>query len=361
MDYTTKKLTSESKFKISFKRVSDCNSIARVEFCSRLLSTLKPNREGIWKKTNSPRTTAYILGFPPGITWDRPEENTLVAHGPLTTDKKWINELKTSLVGFTGHKKSAFSPTEYTFSIKDSVTKTEHKYKFDNRSRALVAFCVIWDQKDHPRDHLEVLRQDELDYFVKFPAKKTKGTTKTYGDPSKTIDELRNQGFPRETDQSDRGTSIHITRQSSYNTTQEHYQLLNRNQSLLDKVGRSVIPQSYKTKLYELSYYKCNNCGETFPESYLSPDHRVPSIVKADNLSPHNFKKVLQTLCVRCNQVKRESCKKCPINHDCMNCAWAYPENHGISKNNMILLKKKSLEKSTSINNLLDSLLNKVE
>lgn len=361
MKFTIKELPSESKIQISFDKTIDCSSIARIEFCSRILSTLKPNKEGIWEKSNIPRTTAYILGFPPEITWNRTGKNTLVAHGPLTANTKWRNELKTSLNGFSGNKTSEFSPTEYTFSIIDSSTKTKYKYKFDNKSRALVAFCVIWDQKDHPRDHLEVVRPNNLDYFVNFPVKKTTGTTKTYGDPSKTIDELRNQGFPRETDQSDRGTFISITRQNSYNTTQEHYQLLNRHQSLLDKVGRSIIPKHYKTSLYKLSNYTCNNCGEKFPESYLSPDHRVPSIVKADNLSPLNFKKVLQTLCVRCNQVKRESCKKCPINHDCNNCSWAYPESHGVSKKNMILLKNKSLEKGTSINDYLDSLLNKVK
>jgi NRPS condensation-like uncharacterized protein len=94
-----------------------------------------------------------------------------------------------------------------------------------------------------------------------------------------------------------------------------------------------------------------------FEEKYLSPDHRVPSIVQADELSEANYLEVLQTLCSKCNQVKREACKKCPYEHDCEKCHWAYPEKFGVSVPNMKKLKELADAEGATINSYLNDLL----
>ena len=342
---------SRNTLKINFNSKQLCDAVGRVEFCSKILYQLKPNANGVWKITNSPRIDANIVGFPDAITWSRVNDLTLAGKSSANFKKEYITELKNSLLGIQGIKVNEFTPTQYYFSIKDNKKNKIYTYEFDSRSRALVAFCVLWDGENHPRDHLEVTRDPSVVYLAEYPF--TNVLTKTYGDPSKTIDELRNQGFPRSTDQSPRGVALEITRLLKYNTVQEHYKLINKIQSLSDRVGRSQIPDKYKRLLYKESNYVCNNCGQQYPFEYLAPDHRVPSIVKSDNLSPSNFMKVLQTLCVRCNQVKREACKKCPYNHQCDKCAWAYPEKLGISKTSHDLLKNKSTKLGISINDFI--------
>ncbi len=192
-------------------------------------------------------------------------------------------------------------------------------------------------------------------FLAAFPSigRNSRESIKTYGDPSKTIDELRNQGFPRGTDQSPNGTFLDITRANRYNTIQELYKLVNRIQSQGDRVGRSQIPNTYRQQLYAAANYICSNCGQQYLPEYLAPDHRVPSIVQSDNLTAINFKEVLQVLCVRCNQVKREACKKCPYGHQCHLCAWAYPEKLGVSKSSLETLRSEAKKQTISINELI--------
>lgn len=339
---------------VDFTSKQLCDAVGRLEFCSRLLYDLSPNTNAVWVKSRTPRINANILGFPKNISWSRKGKLTLIGTSNSALLKSYLAELATSITSIIGKKKNIFSPTEYAFTISDNDTRTNYSYVFDNRSRALVAFCVLWDGSNHPRDHLEVKRDPNVVYLAGFPL--VKKETKTYGDPSKTIDELRNQGFPRNTDESPRGPSLKITRANNYGTKQEHYLLTKKTQSSLDRVGRSQIPKKYKKLLYENSRYVCNNCGQTFTFDYLSPDHRIPSIVKPDNLNPLNYMDVLQTLCVRCNQVKREACKKCPYGHQCLKCAWAYPETLGISQSSFKTLKAESDNRGIGINALIETL-----
>jgi len=347
----------KKSFEIEFNNKALCDAVGRFEFCSRLLYQLKPNVNGVWELTDNPRINAFIVGFPPSIKWSRNHKSKLIGKSTEPIPASYYIELDAAIKGIKGIKEDEFKKTEYLFDIKNITTNKIFKYKFLNRSRAVVAFSVLWDGNDHPRDHLEVTKSNEIPYFASFPQVVNKTETRTYGDPSKTVDELRNEGFPRETDQSVRGTYLEITRNTSYDNLQEHYKLLNRTQSMLDRVGRSQIPVKYKRELYKDSNYCCSNCGEEYPEKYLAPDHRVPSIVQADNLSATNFKQVLQTLCVRCNQVKRESCKKCPYEHDCKKCAWAFPETQGVSALSVKKLQKLANDNNTTINLLLDELI----
>lgn len=354
-DFTVGISQDNKTVKISFSAASLCSAVARFEFCSRLLYGSKPNTAGVWENSNEPRVDAHILGFPKHIEWSRPDANILYGNSNATLTLEYVEELKKAIYGIKGNKDNQFQKVQYSFSIMKNDTNQVYQYRFHNRSRAVVAFSVLWDQAVHPRDHMEVQRASSLKYLVDYPKKDGLEGTRTYGDPSKTVDELRNEGFPRDTDQSPRGISIHVTRANRYDNLQEHYQLQKREQSFPDQVGRSQIPERFKRLLYAESEYTCNNCGEVFEGQYLAPDHRVPSIVEADNLSEYNYMQVLQTLCVRCNQVKREACKKCPYMHNCSKCAWAYPEKHGISKKSVYLLRAEAELEGLTINELVAS------
>lgn len=332
-----------------------CDAICKLEFCSRLLFELAPNEEGVWT-TNAglPRVNAQILGFPPSLRWSRDDECTLTGTAATSIPPDEVNDLEIALEGLVGTKKSIFSNTEYIFFIKHFDEQRVYDYSFSSRARSLVAFCILWDLQDHPRDHLELLRDPSIPYLEEFPyASAGAAPIKTYGDPSKTIDELRNQGFPRDSDQSPSGSRLEITRLKKYGTSQEHYRLLSRVQSVSDRVGRSQIPRKFKQILYKKFGNCCNNCGERYDDDYLAPDHRVPSIVQADNLTQQNYLDVLQALCVRCNQVKREACKKCPYNHNCAVCAWAYPEKMGVSPLSLKTLRTAADRDRISINELI--------
>ena len=345
----------------NFKSKSLCEAVGRFDFCSRLLYELTPDNNGVWKSNENGRLNAYIKGFPPEINWKRTAEKTLEATSNQPISKMQVEDISIAIKGVNGHKENDFTKKEYTFSIVDSETKEEFEYKFLGRARSVVAFCVLWDLANHPRNHLEVSKPNNLKFLAKYPQSTASQETRLYGDPSKTVDELRNEGFPRDTDQSERGTYINVSREDMYGNKQEHYQLLNRQQSLIDRVGRSQIPDKYKSKLYEKSNYTCMNCGQQYEQRYLAPDHRVPSIVEADNLNQHNFLDVLQTLCVRCNQVKRESCKKCQYEHNCSQCAWAYPERYGITEATKIRLEKIAKSKGLLTEELMVKIAEKLE
>ena len=349
---------SKKLITIEFLTESLCQAIARLEFCSRLMHSLAPDEHGVWRDVSAPRVDAHIVGFPSSITWYRDSKLRLAGVYDEELTQQNIDDIHDAINGLKGIKVSEFGKTEYKFSIVLKSTNETFEYNFLGRSREIVALAVLWDMKPHSRDHLEVTRDSNLVYLVDFPHKFYGKPTKTYGDPSKIVDELRNQGFPRGTDQSKNGVYIDISRSHSLDTIQEHYQLKQRIQSLEDRVGRSQIPKKYKDLLYEESNFSCNNCGEYFPENYLAPDHRVPSIVQSDNLNSSNYLTVLQTLCVRCNQVKREACKKCPINHECERCSWAYPEKFAVSRSNLDLLAVEAEKENLTINEYLELLLN---
>ena len=331
----------ESTATLTFQSKAQRKAIEKIILASRLLHSLKPNVNGIWTQTDTPRVNASIKGFTKNIKWQTVDELTLKLNSiidPLTEHA--IEQLKVSIAGFLlrSNPNDMFSRPLYSFEIINHDEETVYPYSFSGRGREIMALCVLWDKQPHPRNDLEVNFQEK----------------RTYGDPSKTVDELRNQGFPRETDRSDNGTYISVTRSHSYNGQQEHYQLLRCDQSLDDMVGRSQIPPRYKRALFEHDNHTCGVCGNVYEAAYLAPDHRVPSIVEHDHLSPSNYLTKLQTLCVRCNQVKREACKKCPYARDCQNCEWAYPETAGLSIDSIKRLRHISSQKNMTINQLLD-------
>jgi len=347
--------SDEKVVEIKFGETKLCNVFFRLEFCSRLLHSLQPGLDdATWRPTTSPRVNAHILGLPSRATWERLGAKRAKGIFDTAATPGDIDAIRETIRGLEGSKPNEFQNKETVFSIVDNSNDKIFSYKFLSSSRPIVALCVLWDSKPHPRDHLEITRDPSVAYSTTFPPKLARTTNeKTYGDPSKMVDELRCQGFPIDTDQSPRGIYIKTTKDIAYGTSQTTYTLVNKNQSMLDRVTRSTIPEYAKKTLFKISDQYCNNCGQQFSEEYLAPDHRVPSIVKLDDLNADNYMEVLQTLCVNCNQVKRESCKKCPYSHDCNNCHWAFPEKHGVSTKNLKLLKSLAAKNDISINELL--------
>ena len=93
---------------------------------------------------------------------------------------------------------------------------------------------------------------------------------------------------------------------------------------------------------------------------YLSPDHRIPAIVEAENLTDSNFKEKLMTLCTFCNQRKREFTKKVPVDYDWLNSPWAYPEKFQQEK---IIeeIKMYSLSKHKTVSEVLQEITEAIE
>ncbi len=333
------------------------NRFCHFAFCSRLLHSLNADSEGIWNESSELRTDLFIEGFPPHINWTPKSKTEIVGVSNQELSKSFENELAQVISALIGTQASQFENKEITFAVINSKTKCKHTYKFFNGSRTVTALCVLLDGKVHPRNHLEVTLNSEKDLMLKeFSTSPSKMPQRVYSDPSKTVDELRNQGFPRQTDESPRGVSINVTRGNAYGNLQEHYQLLKFEQSIDDRVGRSNIPAKFKRQLYELNNHQCTVCGQTYDAKYLAPDHRVPSIVQHDNLNENNFLRKLQTLCVRCNQVKRESCKKCPYDHNCNTCEWAFPEKFSVSKDNFDILSRSAKKRKMGVNTYLREL-----
>jgi hypothetical protein len=304
------------------------------------------------------RTNLFIEGFPPYIKWSPINTKEIVGESNQDLSESYEHELTQVIRGIMGNKKSQFDKNEVTFAVINSQTQHKETYRFFDGSRTVTALCVLLDGCSHPRNHLEVTLNSPADIMLKeFSTTPSSLPKRIYSDPSKTVDELRNQGFPRQSDESPRGTFINVTRQNVYGNAQEHYQLQKTAQSLVDRVGRSNIPNKFKKQLYESTDHKCNVCGQTYDDKYLAPDHRVPSIVQHDNLNESNFMTKLQTLCVRCNQVKRESCKKCPYEHNCNECEWAFPEELAVNRDNFQRLKELASERDMNLNEYLREIL----
>lgn len=88
-------------------------------------------------------------------------------------------------------------------------------------------------------------------------------------------------------------------------------------------IRREVAP-SQRREVYERDGWICRMCGtgvsEAQKETRAQCDHRVPA--ERGGL-PENEN--LQTLCLRCNLKKRQSCAYCKL-PDCLSCPYAFPE-----------------------------------
>lgn len=355
---------SSQRLTVQFETKSLADAFGQMDFYSRLLHSLAPDETGVWVEVNSPRVNAYILGWPNSVRWIRDAERNFYAEiskNMLPALETFKTEVTSAIKGLVGTKSSAESLMRPTYNFKISIDGTVKEYHFLGRAREVCAFCVLYDMQPHPRNHLEVnTRQTSFNTWPVPPIPTV--ARRTYGDPSKTVDELRNQGFPRPSDipDSSENPSLLIERSEYDGGHQEHYHLVNRDQRLKFQVGRSSISPSIKRTLYASYKHRCNICHQTFSEEYLAPDHRIPAIVEADDLTSSNFSTKLQTLCRSCNQVKREMCKKCPFQKNCRECPWAFPEKHSIGPEVRNQIFKKAKADGISPDELLLKALKKV-
>lgn len=181
----------------------------------------------------------------------------------------------------------------------------------------------------HPRNDLEINVPHNLQPQWSWPYNQDQESViRVYGDPSKTADVLRNEGWSREGD----APGMKVFNQIVGGARQQMYQLLRQEQDITQQVMRTNIPNRWKKELYQSQDYTCRICGLKYEFEFLAPDHRIPVIFEADELTEENYKIKLMTLCRFCNQQKREFCKRITPDYDWENSPWAYPEKFTIKK-----------------------------
>jgi 5-methylcytosine-specific restriction endonuclease McrA len=304
-------------------RLSVAKKFASMDFFSRLLHSLAPDVNGIWRQ--KARLSVEISGWPKNISWERKGDNLFegkikdVANFDL---EQYSQILEAALVGITeGEDGSAGSSTLYRFSIGNGQEWKE--YRFHSKSRTIAALCVLYDKEAHSRNHLEINIPRNLGPQIVWPFDlDNEELQRTYGDPSKTADELRNEGWSRFGD----ATAMKVYRERVGGQIQQMYQLLKTDQTTSSQMMRTNIPKKWKDGLYESQDFTCQICLTKYDASNLEPDHRIPVIFEADGLTEENYKQKLMTLCRFCNQQKRETTKRLPADYDWSTSPWAFPE-----------------------------------
>jgi 5-methylcytosine-specific restriction endonuclease McrA len=339
---------------VVFAKKVDFNAIRQLEFSSRLMYGLKPNENNVWKVGE--RTAFHIVGFPPTIQWHVEGDNKLVGSHNLSGVKirEYVDQLSIAISSLCPLPIDGLTPL-YRFSTTDGNQILD--YEFNKRARAVCALAVLYDLEWHPRKDLEIWIN--FDLTPKLSPRKTpnlsRGEEQFYGDPSKTADELRNEGWPREAEE----PLMLVESRSVAGQTQQHYRLVTREQVIVHQKKRSNIKPAWRTALYEQNNYTCQICLSEYhsnPEQ-LSPDHRVPVIYESDNLDDENFRSKLMTLCRYCNQSKREFTKRLAHDYDWNTSPWAYPERYrkSIVENQLRAMLK---DRQTSYEEILAEVLN---
>ena len=322
----------EEKITISFSTKALADDFARLDFYSRVLHSLTPDQDRVWREVN--RLDVEIRGWPKWMKWVRVSEKGF--RGLPTPDKTgilrgYVVVLHQALMDILIGTKDARGTRVYCFSIGKDTQWIP--YSFHSKARTVAALCVLFDLDPHPRNDLELNVPEELGkklWPIRAGLEESPPIKRTYGDPSKTADVLRNEGWQRVGANSVRG--MKVFRQEIGGAQQQMYQLLRKEQHLGSQVARTNIPRNWKLELYESQNYTCQICHNKYPAEYLEPDHRIPVIVQTDELTKDNFKEKLMTLCRYCNQVKREACKVLPADYDWTKSHWAYPEKFEIEK-----------------------------
>lgn len=302
------------------------DDFARFEFYSRVLHSLRPDTNHVWQAND--RLEVEIKGWTKGISWKRESETKFIGvpNPDMESDiGNQVEVLRQAMPGALIGERDVNGKLTYNFEIGKGSKWL--KYSFNSKARTIGALCVLYDLLPHPRNDLELTVQKQLGIQF-FPPPSGSVVDRTYGDPSKTADVLRNEGWLRVGN----NIGIRVFSQEVDGARQQMYTLLRREQHLESQVLRTNIPKSWRDELFSSQNYTCQICHDQYAPEYLEPDHRVPVIVQADQLTKENFKEKLMTLCRYCNQVKREACKVLPKNYDWANSHWAYPEKFEFEK-----------------------------
>ena len=340
---------SDSQLTLKFGSRLAAQVFAKMAFHSRLLNSMKPDENSIW--VEGERLEVEIKGWPKNISWER--ESDTVYKGAINELKgfsidKYKQELQDALVNISIGLPSVTGVAKYSFSI--GIGESWKDYSFYGKSREIAALCVLYDLVPHSRNDLEINTTRRIVNILLWPKEigNPDQIIRFYGDPSKTADVLRNEGWPREGP----NTSLKVFMNTLGGIRQQMYQLLSSDQSLESQVMRSTIPDRWKRELFETQGYVCRICHIKYEEEYLAPDHRVPVFFQSDELNDSNYKEKLMTLCRFCNQQKREFCKRIPHDYDWSTSPWAYPEKFELEKIKMEIESYSSTH-SKSINEVL--------
>jgi len=305
---------------LDFPKKGEANIFETLNLFSCLLHSFKPDENSIWRKQK--RLDVEIRGWPSSIEWERLSDTSFKGIIQICSDfnfEEFAETLNTAIKNITVPVETKIDKY-YQFEIGNKSHWNE--YLFKSRGREICGLCILYDTEFHTRDELEV--SIEKKYQPHNISKLTIGNDDTtisrlYGDPSKIIDYFRNQGWTREGD-----NPTLITKRER---RQEKYRLTNVQQNITLQVYRSTIKHSWKLELFSLHNNTCRLCHTKYENiKFLSPDHRIPAIIQPENLTDENYKEKLMTLCIYCNQRKREFTKKVSPTYDWENSPWAYPE-----------------------------------
>lgn len=348
----------DQKLVCTFKDGSTTNTFMQTELFSKLLSAFRTDDAGIWREGT--RTDFEIVGWPKVLFWKRTAEKIVEA---TTDDTEAVDAyqfgeiLEKSLTNILTRTDEPDGGTYYHFSIanKDEV----YEYSFNDRARVIAALCVLYDLQAHSRNHLEINIPAKYLAGLKWPmsGENSETVVRYYGDPSKTADVLRNEGWSRE------GEDAHmfVYRERINGQQQQMYKISTREQSREQQVKRTAIKPIWRTRLFAMQGHTCRICLNDYTDdpAQLSPDHRVPVIFQADNLTDDNFSEKLMTLCRFCNQQKREFTKRISVDYDWDNSPWAYPEKYRLEsaeKNLRVYANQNELTLSQAVEKLAEQL-----
>jgi hypothetical protein len=314
----TLKIIDEFTLNLDFLKKQDANTFENMNFFSCLLHSFKPDQNSVWQKQK--RLDVEIKGWPANVQWRRLINCSfkgIIKDTNVFDFKEFAEILDESIKNITVNiKKNKY----YKFEIGNK--SHWEQYLFKSRGREICGLCILYDKEFHTRDELEVTIENRYQphNISKFNIGNNETrTSKLYGDPSKIVDYFRNEGWTRE------GDNPTIT--TRRNNKQEEYKLNSVKQDITLQVSRSVIKDSWKRRLFTLHNNTCRLCHTTHENTkFLAPDHRIPAIVQAENLTDDNFQDKLMTLCISCNQRKREFTKKVDPDYDWEKSPWAYPE-----------------------------------
>ncbi|MGA2361050.1 MAG: HNH endonuclease signature motif containing protein [Candidatus Aminicenantales bacterium] len=327
-DFVSLEIT-DSTILVKITKKACADDFARMEFHSRLLHSLAPDSNSFWRLR--PRLNCHIKGWPRSIQWRRNSTTDFtgtISSGSQIAADRYGPELNEALRGIRQGEPSPYGSSKFiVFEIGDGDKYL--KYKFLSKARTIAVLCVLYDLKPHGRNVLEINIPNNLRPQLAIPFKFSDSTIKRhYGDPSKTADVLRNEGWPRQGEEA----GMKVFRKNVQGSQQQMYQLLKREQNLSSQVQRTNISQRWRNELYKQHNYTCQICHFVYPEYDLAPDHRIPVIFQADSLTEQNYKQKLMALCRFCNQQKREFCKRIPHGYDWATSPWAYPEKFELGK-----------------------------
>jgi len=166
-----------------------------------------------------------------------------------------------------------------------------------------------------------------IDHIIKYGSITTEDLKNTYGynHPPRAAGDVRDQGIPLETFKVVGSDGRKIAAYRFGDPAQIEDGKLG---------GRKILPKQLKKALVEKFGSRCAISMETYDESHLQIDHRVPYRISGDDETTDRNPDDFMLLCGSAQRQKSWACEHCEnfLNQKsleiCSKCYWAYPENH---------------------------------